>query len=630
MDGAPFPPVGFCSHPRWLLPYLAILFGQIGLSLNLYGPNWQGLTNDLPILSGRHPLHLYHGWLGASTFHERWSTTCYDPAFQAGYPKTPVFDGGCRPAEACLILLGYRHPERSYKLGILAVCVLVPVIFAASARTAGLPAPAACIAAVLGIMIWWSPRVRAMLDAGNVDLLLAGLMAIMFLGGLIRYHHRPGVQGWMQLSIAAAIGWYAHPVVWLGLVPILVAYYLYLAPRHGLAWHLGLLGITAAGLTPNLWWLWDWGRFWWLRQPSVDDVAPWPPLQQLLGSLSEYTQMIGTEPVGWAVLVLGGMGLIGMTRCGWTVAAATLLIAAAYALLVARLGQTWPTLQVVAADRVAPFASAVLVTPAAFLLWNWWCQARHGRWAVIVISLMPAVLGWGGTATRPMLAGFAVEVHPFRLGLSDNQLRIVQGLQRLTTPQARILVEDHPQASSTWNWTALLGMICPRYFLGGLDSEACVEHAFCQLRGGRLNGRLLADWTLLERQQFSYRYNLGWVLCRSEATAAWWLELPGAQELARFHDEGPVILLELNRTGSYILQGTATLERLNRHEIVLVDAVPNEAGELILSLHHQPGFRITPAVARVESDPDPFDPIPMLKLWLPGPISRIVLRWENP
>ena len=630
MDGSPFPPMGFWNHPRWLLLLLTIVVGQAELALKLFGPGWQGLTNDAPIVSGRHPLHLYHGWLGASTFHERWSTTCYDPVFQAGYPKTPVFDGGCRPAEAFLILLGHRHPERSYKLGVLGLCLLVPVIFATSARAAGLPAPGACLAAVLGIMIWWTPHVRAMLDAGNVDLLLAGLMGILFIGGLIRYYSTPGLVGWIKLSAAAMIGWYAHPVVWLGLLPILAAYYLYLAPRHGLAWHLGLLGITAAGLAPNLWWLWDWGRFWWLRQPSVDDLAPWPPIRQLLGSLPEYTQMIGMEPVGWAVFVMGCAGMVAMARCGRRVAAATILIAATLAILVTRLGQTWPTLQIVAADRVAPFAMAVLVTPAAFLLWSWWCHARNGQAAVVAVSFMPFLIGWGGTVTKPIQLGLGLELHSFRLGLSEDQQRIVHGLRRFTTPEARILIEDHPQPSPTWNWTALLGLTCQRYFLGGLDSEACVEHAFCQLRAGRLNGRRLADWTYLERQQFCQRYNVGWILCRSEASAAWWLEQPGSQELARFHDDGPVILVELDRPRSFILVGTATLERHDRQEIVLVDAIPNAAGELVLSMHHQPGFRITPSVAKLESDPDPYDPIPMLKMRLPGPISRIVLTWENP
>src|SRR5262249_24760157 len=69
---------------------------QAWMTLTLFGPErpWERLFNDAPILSGRHPLHLYHGYLGASSLRERGTVCCYDPAFQAGYPKTPVFDSG--------------------------------------------------------------------------------------------------------------------------------------------------------------------------------------------------------------------------------------------------------------------------------------------------------------------------------------------------------------------------------------------------------------------------------------------------------------------------------------------------------------------------------------------------------
>src|SRR5947199_391448 len=171
---------GFRQRPVWLVAVAALVAGQAGLALHLFGGP-AGLTDPRPVVAGRHPLHLYHGALGAETFRQRWATACYDPSFQAGYPKTPVFDAGCRPGEFFLVLAG-----------------------------------------------------------------------------------------------TAVVGWYAHPVVWLGLAPVVAVYYLALAPRHGPAWHLGLAGVTAAGMAPNMWWLWDWGKFWWLRQPSVDDIAPLP------------------------------------------------------------------------------------------------------------------------------------------------------------------------------------------------------------------------------------------------------------------------------------------------------------------------------------------------------------------
>ena len=109
-------------------------------------PVWPGhtadrLLDDQPVLSGRHPLHLYHGLLGARSFLNRGTLSCYDPAFQAGYPKTPVFDDGSRPAEMLLALAGGRYRPSVYKLGVAGLCLLAPCVFAGAARGGAEPLP---------------------------------------------------------------------------------------------------------------------------------------------------------------------------------------------------------------------------------------------------------------------------------------------------------------------------------------------------------------------------------------------------------------------------------------------------------------------------------------------------------
>ncbi|MCZ2343954.1 MAG: hypothetical protein LC104_19480 [Bacteroidales bacterium] len=632
MDKSTTPILGFYHQPQWFFALAIIVLGQAGLTLELFGPEHAltGLTDSRPIIGGRHPLHLYHASLGAETFRDRWGTACYDPAFQAGYPKTPVFDGGCRPAEAVMVLAGKTTPSRAYKFGVFALCLIAPLVFAAATRAVGVAAPGAVLAATAGCLIWWSPHVRQILDAGNLDLLLAGLMGVLFVGGLVRYHAEPGLTGWLKMSAAAILGWYAQPIVWLGLLPILIVYYFALAPRHGLAWHLGLIGITAAGLAPNMWWLWDWGRFWWLRQPSIDEIAPFPEWHRFLGSTTEYTAMIGVEPVSWAIFVAGLFGLMALARARYWAAVGVTITAAGLAVIVTRLGETWPTLMIVRADRVAPFAVAILVPAASALVWGWWSVARHGRMAVIGVSLFPVLLGWGGFVAEPLRAGLGLNLEPLPLGFTIPQQDIIRGLQRRTNTDARILIEESDKRHPGWNWTALLPTYTQRAFLGGLDPDACVEHAFCGLRPGMLNGRPFSDWTDAERNNFCRRYNVGWVLCRSPEVWDWWLAMPGSHEIARFEDDGPLVLVELDRPRSYILSGSATVERIDRDGIVLIDAVPDAEGHLVLSLHHQPGFRAAPGVVQVDADPDPFDPIPMLKLRLPGRTSRIALTWENP
>jgi hypothetical protein len=614
---------GFRRRPWWLLAVALVAVGQAGLARHLFGP--AGLTDPRPVVSGRHPLHLYHAALGAGTFRDCYRTTCYDPNFQAGYPKTPVFDGGCRPAELALFLAGGNYDPAAYKLGLFALCVLAPLAFVLAGRAAGLSAAGASLAGAGGCLLWWSPPVRELLDAGSADLLLAGLTALVFVGGLIRYAADPGPLSWAVCAGALAAGWYAQPVVWLGLVPVGAAYYLVVAPRHGPAWHLGLVGMAAAGLVPNLWWLSDWVRFWWLRQPSVDHLAPLPDWNTLLGTPNDHAAQWGL--FGGVVLAVGVLGLIGMVRSGARVAAWALASATVTALIATRLGATWPTLQVVAADRAAPLVAALLLLPAAWLAARWSERTTFGTLVVWACVGVPALVGW---VSPPLAEAVELNLSPLPLGLSDEREELVAALKRHTTADARILIEEADTARPGWNWTALLPVLTDRAYLGGLDPGACVEHSFCGLRAGRLNGRPFAEWTPRERADFARRYNVGWVLCRSPEAADWWRHDPTAKEVGRFRDGGEVVLFALDRPKSFVLAGSATVERADRGKMVLTDVVPNEAGEVVLSLHYQRGLRATPTVVLVEGDKDLFDPIPMMKLRLPGPVSRVTLSWENP
>ena len=130
---------GYRAQPLWLAALLLITLGQAALALGVLGGR-DALLDDRPVLAGRHPLHLYHGMLGAETFRQRYVTACYDPCFQAGYPKTPVFDGGCRLAEFLLVFTGTDHAAAVYKVGVFLLLSGVPLAFALAGRGAGVSA----------------------------------------------------------------------------------------------------------------------------------------------------------------------------------------------------------------------------------------------------------------------------------------------------------------------------------------------------------------------------------------------------------------------------------------------------------------------------------------------------------
>ena len=592
--------------------------GQFALALSLFG-GWAGVTDANPVVAGRHPLHLVHGTLGADAFRARFETSCYDPRFQAGYPKTPVFDGGSRPAELALTLFPGLPPAAGYKLGLVLLCTLAPAAVAVAAAGAGVPPAGWGVAAALGCAVWWSAPGRALLDAGHADLLGVGLAGLVFVGTLPRYADRAGPGAWVTLTLAGAAGWYCQPVLWVGLFPVGFAFYAAAGPRHGPAWHLGLGTATAAGLGANLWWLADWVRFWWLRHTSVDDLGTVPAWPAVVGVAADYADIPGPGLIGWVVLAAGGVGLVAWWEAGRRTATGVVLTAAGVAVALARLGQVWPAFEPLAAGRAGSFAVACFALPAA-----------HLSVRLVRLTPIPGVVV-AGIAAAPLLGAVSAvgTPDPLPTGLTADQLDLAAGLTRLTTPAARTLWEDPADAPPGWNWAALLPGLTGRALLGGLDPDAGVEHSFATFRAGKLNGRPLAEWTAADRAAYVARYNVGWVACRTPAAASWWAADPTARVAGTFRDPTPVTLFALDRKPSFVLRGTATVERMDATKVVLTDVTPDAAGEVALSLHYQPGFRAAPASAAVGPDKDAHDPVPMLKLTLPGPASRVVLVWRK-
>ena len=355
---------GLSRRPRWYSRKLDWL--------TLFGSDhpWRAVTDERPILSGRHPLHLYHGTLGAAAFATRGATTCYDPQFQAGYPKTPVFDGGSRPAELFLLLSGGRYRPAAYKLGLFTFLLLVPAAFIAAARGAGFTVGIAVLSGVGGIVLGWSEPVQHMIAEGQLDVLAAGLAAVVFVPWLVRYAHTTGVDAWLVLAGMAMMGWYFHPLIWLGLGPIVLIFYLVFAPRRGPAWHLGLVGITFAGVAPNAWWLADWGKYWWLRQPPCPENLPLPGLGRVLGSPLEYPHLFACLPAGMLLMVAGGAALVFVWRSGYRAAAGLFALASGLSILVARVAGVWPAVPPDVPGRIVVLAAAFLAPATAFTLWG--------------------------------------------------------------------------------------------------------------------------------------------------------------------------------------------------------------------------------------------------------------------
>src|SRR5262249_12529997 len=156
---------------------------------------------------------------------------------------------------------------------------------------------------------------RIMLEAGELDLLMTVLIAVVQVGLLLRFHRAAGLTTWAGLLLTSCMGWFAQPLLFTFLlVPLLLVFYHSAGVRHRLMWHVALLGCLAGGVAVNVLWLLDLIEYWWLR-------VPWPNGQRLLTHRT--LQTFWESPV-WGgcsdrglAMGLFGAGLLGIIFYAW-------------------------------------------------------------------------------------------------------------------------------------------------------------------------------------------------------------------------------------------------------------------------------------------------------------------------
>ncbi len=638
MERQPPAPADLGNSRLWLVPLLALLAWQGWLTASLFGPDpWRGLLDDEPIICGRHPLHLYHGYLGAHTFLDRGELCCYDPAFQAGYPKTPVFDGGSRPAELFLLLAGGAYRPAAYKVGLAACCLLAPLLLTAAARGAGLSRAAAGLATGLGLLVWWGGPARDALAAGDLDLLLAALAALAQFGLLLRFDRAPGLLPWLGILAAGALGWFAHPLFFAVLLPLALLYYLTVGCHHGLAWHLALLAGLAGAVAVNAFWLRDWVAYWWLRAPLE---APGDLLAHRTFHTLWAAQLWGAPTDrGLAVALLAAalVGAILLNQARRRAAARLLGLGALAFLVLALAGVAWAPLGRLGTPRLLTPALLFAAVPAAHasaavVRLSGRLTGGPLRGAAIVLGLLAGAAVGASGVTSDLLRHYA-EVPPLPLGLGAEREALVEELRARTTGQARVLWEDRTESREAALWTPLLPVLTRdggggRCFLGGLDPAGTIEHTRGGFADQVLAGKPVSQWKDDELRDYCRRYNVGWVVCWSPAAVARFAAWDGARQVATLSDGGPGALFALARPHSFALKGRATWLEADSDHVALGDVVP-EDGKVVLSLHYQAGMKALPARVQVEREIDPYDPIPLVRLRVPAPVTRVTLTWEN-
>jgi hypothetical protein len=601
------------------------------MTLQLFGDDpWNNLRDERPILTGKHPLHLYHGHLGAKAFLHHGSTSCYDPAFQAGYPKTPVFDGGSRPAELFLCTVGGHYRPSAYKIGIAVCNLLVPFAFVIAGRGAGLTRRAVFLGVILGLFVWWGGPCQAALHEGNLDLLLASMSVLVLGGMLIRFDRKPGARAWGGLLLSGFAGYLFHPLLLVLMLPLFLIYYLSVGARHRMVWSVLLLGGWFLAVGANYFWLRDWVRYWWLLMPPSpgDLLLPHRTFASLWRATLWGDDLDRTLTI--VLLILAFAGAIVFNQSGQRATARffglgslAMILLAVGGVLNSEMGRLGATALLIPGLFFAVPLAAHTVEMGWRLLCGW--MGRSWKAASIVTAGLGGLLLLPGV--RPALAHHLTTVEPFVLGLNEQQERVVSELKEHTTTSARILWETPPNSALGSGWTTLLPILTGRSYVGGLESSGTIEHTADSLTRQTLDGRPLTDWTDEELAEYCRLYNIGWVVCWTKPTTERFLRWTGKKPVAVLGPENEGILLELDRPHSFILKGKARWLGAEMSRIRLADVRP-EDGVIELSLHFQEGLVASPGrvqIRRLQKG----DNIPFVQLTVEAPVAHLTLVWQK-
>jgi hypothetical protein len=428
---------------------------------------------------------------------------------------------------------------------------------------------------------------------------------------------------------------------------------------------------ASTALVLNAFWLVPLWRFQDLRTASSLFMTP--------GSPRDVLRLLAQFPVEgylsvW-LLALGSGGLLCWWREGRRARVATFAGSAAVLLGLSVFGGLDERTRLLEPFRFMLTLQLLLALPAATLICqaSVWLAARAGRGfrgALAIIATGSLALGLSAAAAPQAMRGAAerlLRVRPLVVGIPAEGPGLVDWLRNTTDQSARILFEDQlrlleaTDIEST-HWTPLLPLLLQpetRLFIGGLYQTAFIaHHRLASFGDYHLGDRRIDEWTQSELTDYCARYNVGWVVCWSPLSRfsfdrfalarrigtlpraasperavvpdeVQWRAIAaraGSEVANRYLSEGVnrYALYRVERPRSYFLQGRGRLTTLDANRVELADVTPDE-GSVVVSLHWLDAWRTDPPLA-IEPAPVGGDPVPFVRIHLPGPQRRIVLR----
>ena len=607
-------------------------------------------TEDL-FSSGSHPIHQYHGWIGAKGLLAKGIPTAFDPAFHAGYIKTPLFDSQAHVIEWLVALFTMlRGPDNSpsliqvaqYHLWYLSGLVFaIPFFVAVGGRLAGLSNLEALLCALGSEIVMIMPAgSRAIID-GEMGQVLAPSCFAMFIGSLVGYHRRTS-------SICGIVIFFSYWMLWatsvgtaLFATAMLLYYYLRVGLRHESWWHFGLIASLLGALVGNLELFLALRNHWWIQATILEENSNFPgsALIRIVGD-SRWGGGSGFC-AGMIMLVSGVAGAQWLVWTGRRLAGRMIATTIGFQVLIFAISKTVHLLNQL--DVIGNPTSIMLTSTLGFGA-SLGIQCHGKKWfgpswlreypiRYIPISIFSGLLIVFSLINPTFIKTLCLNYVGGCWKLDGPPVwarTVTKQLSEYPAAGGRILWEDLVSDGSN-GWSVFLPQILNRGLIGGLSPVVRIEHQQASLREGKLAGRSVLEWTDSELNGFIKTYRINLIVARTDNSISRWSKYPDAIAAKKGSYEGKNgkwVVFKLPDQIGLAVVGTARVVHMGTDKVTLADVVP-ENGSVVLSLHYQRGMKVRPERVKIERELDSHDPIPLIRLKSDEPISRLELEWDE-
>ncbi len=535
------------------------------LTVRLF-PSWTSLVNNEPVVSVDHAIHIYHGYLGARFLKEHATSWGYDPFFMAGYPKTPVYDSSSGPSELFQLVAGGSYSPRAYKIGILLLVGLIPVVIVFASHANGAGRWATAFAAAWTVWSWWVGFPDILVRTGLVAFVWSSALAVLVPALFVRWCETPHWKWWLSLTASTAAGIQAHSIFPVMVFAPLLCGYLWRGLRGpsalvghssvaGSRWHAATWAAVAVALAATFFWWWPLLRFLPLKTASDTFMIyrgnPQSPVWRHVADLVGWYMIFNDGRVPALMVIFGVFGLVSWFRSGSrrmsTVLGVQLLAFSALTFAGSELpatrnleplrfqvplGLAWAVAAGLGVSRLLPQLNPLKLADSRMAKVRWLAAVLFI--AVSFLATVPKVWWWrqGFRAELCPPSTWTVcrirlkATGPLAVGLLPEMKELVAWIQNNTDDSARILFEDqlrllegnNPSQPESLHWTPLLPLLTGRQFVGGLYHMAFIPHQHAGFGDWHLAGRNIRQWTPDQLRAFCDQYNIGWVITWSRAS----------------------------------------------------------------------------------------------------------------